>query len=109
MTQRPQRFSPETSIHDVPGSNDPQFFHRIINMRLWAPMCIGHAFHQFQEHVHDTRRVGEVRKDATAFDNKITNEVDQNSLRPRQVRDVLPAGRDDLESASIEDLLQLGW
>jgi len=80
-----------------------------MRFKLWVPMSADHVFHQFKEHVHDIRRVGKVGKDAAAFDNKITNEIDKNPQRPRQIRDVLPArSDDDIESAGIEDLLQLG-
>ena len=45
-------------------------------------MSVGHLSHQIQEHVHDIRRVGKVRKHPTTSDNEITEEIEENSLRP---------------------------
>ena len=75
--QLPQRSVLETSIHAVPRTNGPQFRYRTINMGLCITMSVDHmSSHQFQEHVLDILRVGKVRKDATAFDDKITNEIE---------------------------------
>ena len=39
---------------------------------------------------------------------QITEEIEQNSLRPGRILALSPVGCDNLEGTSIEDLLQLG-
>jgi hypothetical protein len=41
-------------------------------------MSVDHFSHQFREHVHDILRVGKIKKDTATFDDKITNQVEQN-------------------------------
>ena len=101
-----QRLVPEAVVHAVPETFILQFFYHLVYM-IWTPMSLDHLSHQIQEHLHDIRRIGRVRKDPTASDDEITEDIKQNSLRPGRVLALLPVRCDNLEGTSIEHLRQL--